>query len=59
MADEQQGPRPLDELRFEELERLEVEVVGRFVEDQQVGRAREQPGEQQPVAFAARERLDG
>jgi len=31
---EQQCPRPLDELRLEQFERLEIEIVGRFVEHQ-------------------------
>ena len=57
MADEQQRARPLDELRFEQLERLEIEIVGRLVEHQHVGRPREQPRQQQPVALAARQRL--
>ena len=58
VADQQQRARPLDELRFEQLQRFEVEVVGRFVQHEQVGRPREQPGEQQAVALAARQRLD-
>ena len=43
---------------LEELERLDVEVVGRLVEHQQVRGLREEPREQQAVALAARQRLD-
>ena len=57
MAHEQQRAGPVHELRFEQLQRLEVEVVGRFVEHQHVGRTREEPRQQQAVAFAARQRL--
>ena len=57
VADEQQRAGPLDELRLEQLERLEIEIVGRLVEHEHVRRPREQPGEQQPIAFAARQRL--
>ena len=57
MADEQQRARPLGQLRFEQLERLDVEVVGRLVEHQHVGRPREQPRQQQAVALAAGQRL--
>ena len=41
----------------EELQRLDVEIVGRLVEHEDVGRPREQPRQQQPVALAARQRL--
>ena len=58
MADEQQRAGPLGQLRLEQFERLDVQVVGRFVEHQHVGRAREQPRQQQPVALAAGEGLD-
>jgi hypothetical protein len=40
---------------FEQLQRFDVEIVGRLVEHQQVGRPREQPRQQQTVALAARE----
>src|SRR5262249_1235486 len=41
MAHEQQRPRPLNQLRLEQLQRVKVEIVGRFVEDQNIRRARE------------------
>ena len=56
VAHEQERPRPLDELRLEQLQRLEVEIVGGLVEDQQVRGPGEQARQQQPVAFAARQR---
>ena len=57
VADEQQRARPVDEVRLEQLERFDVEIVGRLVEDEHVRRPRQQPREQKPVAFAAGERL--
>ena len=57
MADEQQRARPVHELRLQQFEGLEIEIVGRLVEHEHVGRPREQPGEQQPIALAARERF--
>ena len=41
---------------LEQLERVDVEVVGRLVEHQHVGRQREQAREQQAVALAAGQR---
>ena len=58
MADDEQGAGEVDQLCFEQLERLEVEVVRRFVEDEDVGRLREQPRQQQPIAFTAGQRPD-
>jgi hypothetical protein len=43
---------------FEQLQGFDVEVVGRLVEHQHVGRPREQARQQQAVALAAGERLD-
>jgi len=59
VADDQQRARPFRQLCLQQLERLEVEVVGGLVEHQDIGRPREQPGQQQPVALAARQRLHG
>ena len=59
MAHEQQCARPLRQLRLEQLERLEIEVVGRLIEHQDIRRAGEQAREEQAVPLAARERLDG
>ena len=57
MADEEQRARIGGEHLLEEVEGLEVEVVGRLVEDEEVGRAGERAGEHQPSALAAGERL--
>ena len=56
MADEQQRSRPVEKHLLEQLQRLDVEIVGRLVEHQHVRRACEQAREQQPVALAARQR---
>src|SRR5688572_18830024 len=57
VAHQKERARIFLEERFEELERLDVEVVGWLVEDQDIRRAREEAGEQQAIALAARERL--
>ncbi len=56
VADDQDRGRIVGEQFLEQFERLDVEVVGRFVEHQQVGGPREQARQQQPVALAARQR---
>ena len=56
MADQQYGSSVVDDQFFEQVERVGVEVVGRFVEHQQVGRAREQACQQQAIALAAGQR---
>jgi len=43
---------------LQQLERFQVEIIGRFVQHQQIGRLREQAREQQPVALPSAERLD-
>src|SRR5262249_20290766 len=43
---------------LEHLARDDVEVVGRFVEQQEVGGAQQQPRDRQPRAFAPREHRD-
>ena len=48
-------PMVLDEEVLEEVERLGVEVVRRLVHDEDVRGLREEPGEEEPVALAARE----
>src|SRR5205823_13432837 len=58
VADEQDGPAILHQQRLEELEGLDVEVVGRLVHDQDVGRAGEQLRQQEPAPLAAGEVLD-
>ena len=46
----------LEQQLLEQVERLDVEIVRRLVEHEQVERPREQPREQQPIALAARQR---
>ena len=52
--DERAGPPP--EVLLEPLERVEVEVVGRLVEQQQVRVGDDQPGQRRPRLLAARQR---
>ena len=59
MAHQQDGAGVGQQPLFQELEGLGVEVVGGFVEHQDVRRDAEQPGKQQAVAFAAREQTYG
>ena len=56
MADKEDRAAVFLQQRLEQLQRLDVEVVGRLVQHQHVDRLREQAREQQPVALAARER---
>ena len=58
MADHQHSTGKTQQDLFQQLERLDIEVVGRFVEHQQVGRLAEQASQQEPCPLAARERLD-
>ena len=44
---------------FEEVERFDVEIVRRLVQHEEVRGPREEPGEQQAIALAARQRPDG
>ena len=55
MGDEEDGAGVVLERRFQELERLDVEVVGGLIEHEDVGGAREEPREEQAVALAAGE----
>ncbi|MNT03672.1 hypothetical protein D3C72_1382190 [compost metagenome] len=59
MADQEHGAVVLLDQFFQQLQGVDVEVVGRFVQHQHVGRAREQARQQQAVAFAAAERAHG
>ena len=53
VRDEQDGAGVVLQRGLEELERLDVEVVGRLVEHQHVGGPGEEAGEEQAVALAA------
>ncbi|MNZ98110.1 hypothetical protein D3C78_1173850 [compost metagenome] len=57
VADHQYGALEDEQDFFQQLQGFHIEVVGRFVEDQQVGRFAEQLGQQQAGALAARQRL--
>ena len=56
MAHQQQRAGKLAHQFLEQLQRVDVEVVGRLVHHQQVGGTREQSRQQQAVAFAAGQR---
>ena len=58
MTHQQQRARIRLQRILQQFERLDVEVVGGFVQHQQVGRLRKKPREQQAVALAAGEHLD-
>ena len=58
MRDEHDRGVQAVQVRLEPLERLDVEVVGRLVEQQQVGVAGERPAERRPRQLAAGERLE-
>ena len=58
VADQEHRPLVLDQERLQQLERLDVQVVGRLVQNQQVRRLGEELGQQQAAAFAAGEVLD-
>ena len=53
MADEKDCSGIVAEQFLQEIERLDVEVVGRLVENEQVGRLRQRPREHEPPPFAA------
>ena len=55
MADHHHGARVVGEHLLQKIERLEIEIVGRLVEDEEVGGPRQGPRQHQPAAFAARE----
>ena len=58
MADHQHGAVEGQQDLFQQFQGFHVEVVGRFVEYQQVGRLAEQLGQQQARALTTRQRLD-
>jgi len=56
--DEHRAAVGLDQI-FQQLQCLDVQVVGGFVQNQDIGRPGKQSCQQQAVALAARERTDG
>jgi hypothetical protein len=53
VADHQQRAAELQQQRFEQVECLDVEIVGRFVQHQHVEGAGEESRQQQPIPLAA------
>src|SRR5437879_6803153 len=58
MADDDGAAGEILQRLFERAERVDVEVVGRFVEEQHIGAGLQHLGEMHAVAFTARERAD-
>ncbi len=58
VGDHHRAARELEERLFERAQRVDVEVVGRFVEQQHVAAHQQRLGEVQPVALATREVAD-
>ncbi|MCU0875486.1 MAG: hypothetical protein MUE50_24405, partial [Pirellulaceae bacterium] len=58
MADEQHAARELADRSFQGFARPQVQVIGRFVQDQKVGIEGRHAGQGDPVAFAAAETAD-
>ena len=58
MTDQQQRAGPVDELLLQQLQRLEIQIVGWLVEHEDVRRPREEARQQQAIAFTTRQRLD-
>ena len=53
MADQQEGPRVLENQLFQKLQGFDIKIIGRLVQHQNVGRFREKLGQHQPVLFSA------
>ena len=58
VRDEQERPLVVGELLLQQLQRLDVQVVGRLVHHQQVAGIEEEACQEEPCTFAARECLD-
>lgn len=57
MADQQHGALIAVNQLFQQLQRFDVEIVGWFIEDQQIARFQKQLSQQQAVTLTARQRL--
>ena len=55
MRDDQRGAFPLAQVAFQPLHRLDIQVIGGLVQDQQVGLGEQQPRQQGARALPARE----
>ncbi len=58
MGDDQDRPRIVAQVTFEPGRGLGIEVIGRLVEQQQIGLLEQQPAQRDAAAFAARKLLD-
>ena len=58
VADNEAGAAEVDESFLEDAQGLEVEVIGRFIEDEEIPAAAQNLSQQHPVALAAREVAD-
>ena len=58
MADKEYGAAIVFQQFFQQLQRIDIEIVGRLIQHQHIRRLREQASEKQAVAFAAGQRLD-
>ncbi len=52
MADEEDGARVFFQQLFQQFQGIDIQVVGRLIENQHVGRLGEQARQQQTVALA-------
>ena len=59
MADEEEGALVFKETLFKQFDGFDVEVVGRFVKDEDVGRLNEELGQEEAGPFAAGKFGDG
>ena len=58
MAHQKQGARISLQQHFKQLQCFYIQVVGRLIQNEHIGRAGEQPRKQEPVSLAARQRFD-
>ena len=58
MADQQHGAVKIIEQFLQQVERFDIEIIGRLIENEQVCRLRHQTGEQQARLLPARKRGD-
>ena len=53
MGNQEQGLIPADQQLFQQFQRLRIQVIGRLIEHQHIGRLEKEAGQEQAVAFAA------
>ena len=59
VGDQDQAAAVLGEAVLEPGDRVDVQVVGRLVQDEQVGLGHQRPGQRDPLGLSAREAFDG